>query len=260
MENTSSNEITEELTVIRAMFPDEFISYADQNQIALKLPEDDNIPSITLRWSYPTSYPDCPVFSIEGSWLTNQDVQTLSDQLARLFQEVNGPIIFRWIDWLKDHTYNQLNLRARDFPKPNPPTIQHVPSSPPTRDLQDAPEVAPVVSPTLTRDALQGLSSDEEEGTQEKIKLRTSEDVFNRIRWDESYNKEDFIIAYIDRFDGMQELSFPEWEARADDMTISIPWHRVQFFKHAPTSDVVWDRRTREDYIFGDVKKGLIAQ
>eukprot|EP01119_Soliformovum_irregulare_P006620 TRINITY_DN1883_c12_g1_i2.p1 TRINITY_DN1883_c12_g1~~TRINITY_DN1883_c12_g1_i2.p1 ORF type:complete len:834 (-),score=304.11 TRINITY_DN1883_c12_g1_i2:16-2517(-) len=95
--------------------------------------------------------------------------------------------------------------------------------------------------------------SEDTEGT--KDSLRTSEDVFYRILWDDRYNKEDFVICYLDRFDGIKEASFTSWESKDVTAEIFIPWHRVQYIKCR--DEIVWDRRTREDYIFGPIKKGF---
>eukprot|EP01118_Nematostelium_gracile_P015911 TRINITY_DN6472_c0_g1_i1.p1 TRINITY_DN6472_c0_g1~~TRINITY_DN6472_c0_g1_i1.p1 ORF type:complete len:713 (-),score=167.58 TRINITY_DN6472_c0_g1_i1:18-2156(-) len=81
-----------------------------------------------------------------------------------------------------------------------------------------------------------------------KKKLRTSEEVFNRMRWDHSFDKDEILIGYEDRFDGMKEALFVTWEAKDVTEETFIPWHRVQYFKHK--GEVVWDRKTRMDKVF----------
>lgn len=78
---------------------------------------------------------------------------------------------------------------------------------------------------------------------EKKNKLRTSEDVFNRVSWDSSFNQADFIIGYVDRFRGMMELPFPDFTPGGD-----IPFHRIYYFRN--TEGFVWDRETRLDLIF----------
>lgn len=53
--------------------------------------------------------------------------------------------------------------------------------------------------------------------------LRTSKDVYDRIKWDlsESSDVKLFYIGYEDRFEGMQELPFLDYVPGGD-----IPWHR----------------------------------
>jgi len=74
-----------------------------------------------------------------------------------------------------------------------------------------------------------------------KIKLRTSEDIYNQIKWDPAYDSSTCIIGYMDRFEGMHEISFEEWP------TSDIPFHRVWYFKLG--DKVVWDRKKREDFV-----------
>jgi len=74
-----------------------------------------------------------------------------------------------------------------------------------------------------------------------KVKLRTSEDVYNQIKWDPDYDESTCVLGYMDRFDGMQEISFEEWP------TSDIPFHRVWYIKLE--DKVVWDRKKREDLL-----------
>ena len=84
-------------------------------------------------------------------------------------------------------------------------------------------------------------------------KLRTVMDVVHRIQWDERYNAEEFIVGYLDRFDGMVEerFSYFDWSdvTTVDDWeTFCIPKHRVYYFKRG--DEILWDRRNRVDLIF----------
>jgi uncharacterized protein (UPF0248 family) len=78
-----------------------------------------------------------------------------------------------------------------------------------------------------------------------KVPLRTSIDVFNRILWDEDFNENEFIIGYMDRFDGMMETPLTVFAA----LNGEIPFHRVHYFKNG-AGVKVWDRDTRSDMIF----------
>jgi len=75
-----------------------------------------------------------------------------------------------------------------------------------------------------------------------KKKLRTSEDVYNRIKWDNVWNEEEFVVGYIDRFDGIMEVPFSEFAM------VEAPFHRVQYFSR--NNEILWDRRSRLDKIF----------
>ncbi|TPX52898.1 hypothetical protein CcCBS67573_g09785 [Chytriomyces confervae] len=47
-----------------------------------------------------------------------------------------------------------------------------------------------------------------------KSKLRSSEDVFNRIVWDNRFDPDTFVIGYMDRFTGIQGIPFTDFAAR----------------------------------------------
>ena len=48
-------------------------------------------------------------------------------------------------------------------------------------------------------------------------KLRTAKDVLSRLRWDSTYDINDFIIVYKDRFEGNKEISVEEWKDEITD-------------------------------------------
>jgi len=48
-------------------------------------------------------------------------------------------------------------------------------------------------------------------------KLRTAKDVLSRLRWDSTYDVNDFIIVYKDRFEGNKEISVEEWKDEITD-------------------------------------------
>jgi len=78
-----------------------------------------------------------------------------------------------------------------------------------------------------------------------KSKLRTSADVYKRIRWDGSgVESGKVMIGFLDRFLGITEIPFDEFQIGAE-----IPLHRVYYFRQE--SIMLWDRRTRVDLIFG---------
>jgi len=80
----------------------------------------------------------------------------------------------------------------------------------------------------------------------EKTKLRTSEDVFKRVRWDPQYDIKDFVVVYEDRLmGGMIDKPMSEW---THDEVDSIPFHRIWQFKHK--GQIVWDRKSRLDLLF----------
>ena len=48
-------------------------------------------------------------------------------------------------------------------------------------------------------------------------KLRTSSDVYNRLMWDPSVSKEDYVIGYEDRFKGTRETPLTSWKREVED-------------------------------------------
>ena len=75
-------------------------------------------------------------------------------------------------------------------------------------------------------------------------------DVLNRIRWDASIESADFLVGYLDRFDGIVEIDFVSWVRELTEEEF-IPQHRIRYLKNTKTQDVVWDRDARIDKIFG---------
>lgn len=88
------------------------------------------------------------------------------------------------------------------------------------------------------------ISLENDEVSEKKKKLRTISDVLHRIKWDPEFDPSLFTIGYEDRFCGIQEVSFEEWEALESE----VPLHRVQYFKR--DGNVVWDRKSRTDLLF----------
>ncbi|KAH7401380.1 hypothetical protein BKA66DRAFT_450322 [Pyrenochaeta sp. MPI-SDFR-AT-0127] len=85
-------------------------------------------------------------------------------------------------------------------------------------------------------------------------KLRPASDVLNRLRWDPSLDPTDYIIGYEDRFLGARETSLEKWKTEQTDEEF-IPQHRILYFKKRGGADargeVVWERATRIDRVFG---------
>lgn len=77
-----------------------------------------------------------------------------------------------------------------------------------------------------------------------RAKMRTSREVYDRIRWDARFDPTEFTIGYEARLETLKEIPFSKYEPGGD-----IPWHRLWYFRRGDT--IVWDRRTRTDLIFG---------
>ena len=115
---------------------------------------------------------------------------------------------------------------------------------------------------------------------QKKPKLRTSKDVYDRLKWDpdsvivnnEVLDLGSVQIGYKDRFLGMCEIPFEDFTPSGSDNEGDIPFHRIYYFRTGgPPIDpfigkkgevkvhddnlpqdatFIWDRESRIDLIF----------
>ncbi|CAG0884608.1 unnamed protein product [Darwinula stevensoni] len=86
-----------------------------------------------------------------------------------------------------------------------------------------------------------------------KGSMKTAGDVISRIRWDENFPEEFFVVGYADRFLGVVEKPFGafNWHddlAAVDNDTLAIPQHRIRYFKYRTRK--VWDKEQRLDLVF----------
>lgn len=88
-------------------------------------------------------------------------------------------------------------------------------------------------------------------------KLRPSHDIYNRLLWDAGYNPDEYVVGYEDRFKGVKEMPLTSWKRELSDEEF-IPFHRVVYFREKGLDgEIVWDRRTRVDLIFGSGQSRL---
>jgi tRNA-splicing ligase RtcB (3'-phosphate/5'-hydroxy nucleic acid ligase) len=76
--------------------------------------------------------------------------------------------------------------------------------------------------------------------SQKQAALRTSQDVYNQIKWDDRLDPSIFVIGYQTRFDGEREIFLNAFTPGGE-----IPWYRVIYIREG--SEIQWDRRTRID-------------
>ncbi|OAQ94506.1 poly(A) polymerase pla1 [Purpureocillium lilacinum] len=81
-------------------------------------------------------------------------------------------------------------------------------------------------------------------------KLRSASDVMHRLRWDAAIDAGDYMVGYEDRFTGAREKPLVQWKSEQTDEEF-IPQHRILYFRCRSTGDIVWERRTRTDHVFG---------
>lgn len=94
-----------------------------------------------------------------------------------------------------------------------------------------------------------------------KPRMRTADDVISRILWDPSVDASEFVVGYVDRFLGVLERPFCDfnWETNPCDCDytaeLALPRHRIQYFTYR--GHRVWDRHTRTDRVFGSTGQSL---
>lgn len=94
-----------------------------------------------------------------------------------------------------------------------------------------------------------------------KPRMRTADDVISRILWDPSVDASEFVVGYVDRFLGVLERPFKDfnWDTNPCDCDYStelaLPRHRIQYFTYR--GHRVWDRHSRTDRVFGSTGQSL---
>ncbi|KAJ9481315.1 hypothetical protein VN97_g12180 [Penicillium thymicola] len=79
-------------------------------------------------------------------------------------------------------------------------------------------------------------------------RLRPAGDIINRITWDSAFERSNYIIGFVDRFEGQLEITMRSWKKETTDEEF-IPQHRVLYIRHT-NGEIVWDRRRRIDKIY----------
>ncbi|KAJ5970207.1 uncharacterized protein N7479_000125 [Penicillium vulpinum] len=79
-------------------------------------------------------------------------------------------------------------------------------------------------------------------------RLRPAGDIINRITWDSAFERSNYVIGFVDRFEGQLEITMDSWKKETTDEEF-IPQHRVLYIRHI-NGEIVWDRRRRIDKIF----------
>ena len=80
--------------------------------------------------------------------------------------------------------------------------------------------------------------------SKQKPRLRSSKDVYHRLKWGGGFPSHRILIGYMDRIEGMKEMAYPRFRPGG-----RIPWNRVWYFKL--DKKILWDREKRIDLVFG---------
>ncbi|CAF0939556.1 unnamed protein product [Adineta ricciae] len=116
-------EIKQGTLVIEVTLPDQFHIQYHPNQRR----RTEFLPPIFLRFTLPMDYPSvsAPSFQLECIWMTDEQLQILSDNLKTLWSDnCNEPILFLWHTSLTTQTLEWLNIDATlDLTQSFPSTI-----------------------------------------------------------------------------------------------------------------------------------------
>ncbi|MGV4887814.1 RNA repair domain-containing protein [Streptomyces viridosporus] len=72
--------------------------------------------------------------------------------------------------------------------------------------------------------------------------MRTSDEIYHRVRWDPRFDPARFVLGIRQRGGGLERIPLPSFVPGGD-----IPWHRVVFIE--ADGELVWDRATGVDRI-----------
>ncbi|KAK5945823.1 hypothetical protein PMZ80_003031 [Knufia obscura] len=91
-----------------------------------------------------------------------------------------------------------------------------------------------------------------------KPRLRPFQEILHRLRWDSKFNIDEYVVGYLERFEGIKEMPASNWIRDFSDEDW-IPMHRVRYVKRikvsgddqkeGPELGLVWDRDGRIDKI-----------
>ncbi|UJR21254.1 hypothetical protein I4U23_024349 [Adineta vaga] len=214
------------------------LSSIGQFSYILKIRADQYDVSLTLQLdeSYPSKIPE---IIITAPRLTPDQV-SLVQQLLQSYSKtlLNHPMVLsiysRLLQWFAENNIQTLETSATNNNNPSTPR-----------------------SPTHSASTTAPITTQNSTETNKKSSMKTAEDVISRIEWDVRLDKRYFRVGYIDRFLGLQEKAFNDFDFKVDLSTVSdrhstilaIPKHRIQYFKY--NNEIIWDKETRTDLMFG---------
>lgn len=168
--------------------------------------------------------------------LIQQNLQSYSETL--LHQPMILSIYARLLQWFTENNIQAVAVKSNNYNRSNSVNCSTQRSQKPNKTNNSSP------------------TNLDNESTK-RSSMKTAEDVISRIEWDDRLDKRYFRVGYLDRFLGLQEKSFNDFDFKVDLSTVSdrhstvlaIPKHRIQYFKY--DNEIVWDKDTRTDLVFG---------
>ncbi|CAF2831399.1 unnamed protein product [Rotaria sp. Silwood2] len=258
---TSSDGQHEEISSLRDHFKDKIriLSSIGQFSYILKIRPDQYDVSLTLQLDqfYPSKAPE---IIITAPRLTPDQI-ILIQQLLQSYCEtlLNKPMVLsiysRLLQWFTENNIQTLTVNSTTTTTTNN-NNNHTNSFAPSTQRSHKNSKANVPLVPVNNNKTNHIDEHDSEYVK-RSSMKTAEDVISRIEWDDRLDKRFFRVGYIDRFLGLQEKSFNDFDFQVDLSTVSdrhsnilaIPKHRIQYFKY--NSEIVWDKETRTDLMFG---------
>jgi hypothetical protein len=213
---SNSDDQQEEIKSLRDYFKDNIriLSSIGQFSYILKIRVEQYDVSLTLQLdeSYPSKAPEiiltAPRLTPEQISVVQQLLQTYSETL--LNQRMVLSIYSRLLQWFDENNIQTLNVNSNNNNNNN--TNSTMPSTPcsPTNSRANVP-----VIPAHNNNKIHQTDEYDNEHIK-KSSMKTAEDVISRVEWDDRLDKRFFRVGYIDRFTGLQEKSFTDFDFKVD--------------------------------------------
>ncbi|CAF1133914.1 unnamed protein product [Rotaria magnacalcarata] len=245
----------EEITSLRDHFKDKIriLSSIGQFSYILKIRPDQYDISLTLQLD--KDYPSKPPEIIITAPRLAPDQIIVIQQLLQSYCEtlLNKPMILsiysRLLQWFDENNIQTVTIHSNTTTNNNNNQANSTSSST-QRSRKNS-------KTNFSLETVNNYSNEQETEYLKRSSMKTAEDVISRVEWDGLLDKRLFRVGYVDRFLGMQEKSFDDFDFKVDLSTVSdrhssilaIPKHRIQYFKY--NNEIIWDKETRTDLMFG---------
>ena len=193
--------------------------------------------------SYPLKIPDilitAPRLTPDQISIVQKVLQSHSESL------INQPMVLtiysRLLRWFDENNIQALSMN-----------IKQASSSVPTTPR--SPAFAKLVSPFALL-SNQNRSTQTDSNDSETIKSKTIDTILARIEADPRLDKSLIRVGFIDRFIGLQEKRYQEFDCKLDSsetqdrsaLTSIVPKHLIQYFKYG--DDIIWDKDKQNDVL-----------
>ncbi|KAI9816449.1 MAG: hypothetical protein M1827_001581 [Pycnora praestabilis] len=190
---------------------------------------------------------------MEARRAASPSLETLTSLLRDFIEEVRSNNRFydastSWVDTsiLQRPNFNLLKLNDREWPsvaiEDEDDSDEEVEEKP---DVESFPRASSMKNRHTSKHAHKQNQAPAPGG-----KLRPAADVLNRLRYDSRLDSSDYVIGTVDRFFGIREVSLDRWKTETTDDDF-IPQHRIEYFKRKSDEEIVWQKSTKIDNIFG---------